>query len=52
MKFSSKAKCPECHRVFNLLDEEDADEFYYGHDCEPAKEQEQPMRFDNKYYGD
>jgi hypothetical protein len=31
---STKAKCPECSRVFNLLDEEQASEFYYGHDCE------------------
>jgi hypothetical protein len=30
------AKCPECSRVFNLLDETDAEEFYYGHDCEPV----------------
>lgn len=28
------AKCPECERVFDLLDEGDADEFYFGHDCE------------------
>jgi hypothetical protein len=27
-------KCPECERVFDLLDEEDANEYYYGHDCE------------------
>lgn len=31
---SSKAKCPECNRVFDLTNEEDAGEFYYGHDCE------------------
>lgn len=30
----NKAQCPECSRVFNLLDEEQAEEFYYGHDCE------------------
>jgi len=29
-----KAQCKECHRVFDLADEEDAEEFYYGHDCE------------------
>lgn len=29
-----KAKCPECGRIFDLLDEDDANEFYYGHDCE------------------
>ena len=29
-----KAKCPECTRVFDLSDETDAEEWYYGHDCE------------------
>lgn len=28
------ASCPECGRVFDLLDEDDAGEWYYGHDCE------------------
>jgi hypothetical protein len=27
--------CPECGRVFDLLDEDDAAELAYGHDCEP-----------------
>jgi hypothetical protein len=26
--------CVECERVFNLLDQNDANEYYYGHDCE------------------
>lgn len=26
--------CPECKRVFDLTKEEDAEEWYYGHDCE------------------
>jgi hypothetical protein len=30
----TKAKCVECARVFNLMDEDDAGEWYYGHDCE------------------
>jgi len=30
----SNEKCVECGRVFNLLDEKDASEFHYGHDCE------------------
>lgn len=30
----SKAQCQECNRVFDLLNENDADEFYNGHDCE------------------
>ena len=29
------AKCDECAREFDLFDEEEAEEFYYGHDCEP-----------------
>ena len=29
-----EARCPECGRVFDLFDETDAAEFYYGHDCE------------------
>jgi hypothetical protein len=28
------ATCAECERVFNLLNEQDAEEYYYGHDCE------------------
>ena len=30
----SSARCPECGRVFDLFDETDAAEWYYGHDCE------------------
>ncbi len=26
--------CFECEREFDLTDEEQANEFYYGHDCE------------------
>jgi hypothetical protein len=28
------AKCAECGRVFDLTDEEQAEEWAYGHDCE------------------
>lgn len=28
------ARCPECGRVFDLLDETDSEEWHYGHDCE------------------
>lgn len=28
------ARCVECNRVFDLLDENDANEWFYGHDCE------------------
>lgn len=27
-------RCPECGRVFDLSKDEDAQEWYYGHDCE------------------
>jgi hypothetical protein len=30
----SVSKCGECERVFDLFDETDSDEWYYGHDCE------------------
>jgi len=30
----TQTKCPECNRVFDLTDEDDANEFHYGHDCE------------------
>jgi hypothetical protein len=26
--------CIECHRVFDLTNETDAEEWAYGHDCE------------------
>lgn len=32
----TKAKCGECARVFDLLDDLDAQEWAYGHDCEVA----------------
>ena len=28
--------CSECGRVFDLLDEQDVEEWNYGHDCEEA----------------
>lgn len=34
MKISTKAQCVECHRIFDLLNEIDAEEWHYGHDCE------------------
>jgi DNA polymerase III psi subunit len=30
----TKAKCVECDRVFDLRDEDEANEWFYGHDCE------------------
>lgn len=26
--------CGECNREFDMFDEEDAEEWHYGHDCE------------------
>jgi hypothetical protein len=34
IKIRTKAQCAECARVFDLTNEDDANEFYYGHDCE------------------
>ena len=34
MKLNSKVQCVECNRVFDLFIEDDANEWYYGHDCE------------------
>lgn len=31
---NTTATCPECDRSFDLLDEDDANDYYYGHDCE------------------
>jgi hypothetical protein len=41
VKLQTKAKCVECSRVFDLLDEEEAGEWYYGHDCEDRGEGEE-----------
>ena len=27
-------KCDECFRVFDMMDQTDAEEYFYGHDCE------------------
>lgn len=34
-KHSTDAVCYECGRVFNILIDEEADEWFNGHDCEP-----------------
>lgn len=36
-RWPQNVKCPECGRVFNLLFEVDASEWYFGHDCEEVK---------------
>ena len=35
MQIQTKARCSECDRTFDLLDEDEAAEWNYGHDCEP-----------------
>ena len=34
----NKVKCVECGRVFDLMDETDSSEWYWGHDCETDTE--------------
>ena len=34
VKARAKRMCVECGRVFDMLDEADAEEWTYGHDCE------------------
>lgn len=34
IRIKTQYKCIECNRVFNMLTESDAAEWYYGHDCE------------------
>jgi len=33
MEVLGYAKCPECNRVFDLGNEGQAQDWYYGHDC-------------------
>ena len=35
----ARKKCCECNREFDLWDEIDAEEWYYGHDCEAVSVQ-------------
>ncbi len=39
MKIKTTMECPECDRLFDLLEEDEANEWYYGHDCEPENDQ-------------
>lgn len=34
ISMNSNTICYECGREFNLLIEEEAEEWFYGHDCE------------------
>lgn len=40
MFIQTKAQCPECSRVFDLLNDNDTNEWFYGHDCEEVKEED------------
>jgi len=31
------AKCQECGRAFDMRDEDEANDYWYGHDCEEQK---------------
>jgi NOL1/NOP2/fmu family ribosome biogenesis protein len=31
-------RCVECEREFDLMDEQQAEEWFYGHDCEPVED--------------
>lgn len=41
---SIKRKCVECGRVFDMGNATDAEEWAYGHDCEPQDEQGAQIR--------
>jgi len=32
----TKVACVECNRVFDMFDETDTEEWFYGHDCEAS----------------
>tara|TARA_Y100001949_G_scaffold167888_1_gene166005 strand:- start:102 stop:236 length:135 start_codon:yes stop_codon:yes gene_type:complete len=34
----AKKKCCECEREFDMFDDIDAQEWYYGHDCEAVSD--------------
>jgi hypothetical protein len=45
------ATCPECGRVFDLLDEDDASEWAAGHDCVVETRCHRPARWFNPRTG-
>lgn len=49
MRINTKVQCVECNRVFDLLDENDANEWEYGHDCEIVDFDDLPENQRNKY---
>ena len=34
LRVVTRTQCAECGRVFDLLDDNDSAEWFYGHDCE------------------
>jgi hypothetical protein len=32
--YDAEVECPECGRIFDLLNPDDASDYEYGHDCE------------------
>lgn len=38
LRIRTTGTCPECGRVFDLMDEDDAGEWFDGHDCEVSDE--------------
>ena len=40
MRLQTRARCAECGRVFDLLDEEESSEWFYGHECEETGDDE------------
>jgi len=34
MVLGTRSTCQECGRVFDLMNDVDAEEWHYGHDCE------------------
>ncbi len=34
LSITTNAQCYECGRIFDLLQEDQAEEWFYGHDCE------------------
>lgn len=37
MKIQTKAECPNCLRVIDLLNDIDAEDWFAGHDCEECE---------------
>lgn len=49
MRVQADERCAECGRVFDLWDEDDAQEWFYGHDCEAPCEHDNTDRYLTEY---